>query len=776
MGRQAELVIKEMAKVRPLVHNDDVVCKRIIDCKYNQYILNNSDNIAIIDEALHTNGIKLVIAPTGSGKSFSLLSRAKEMVKQQDCKVILALPSRALTAQVARQKGICAMMAGDKVNPQAKIICTTYEKMFEVEDYILKQRAANSRQRIVVLLDEAHLMVTQHLLRNKSIRGMIRCIEHKLFDNVLLITATPKPLSLFRCDCIIDCQEVNKMPAIEKIEILEVDSISEYLKNLDYSKEFPFVRLNSKKKIEQLINEMPQNIVKITSEDKNSKAFRDIIDNSRIDCVTGDGLFCTSVIEAGVNVEDYDENKIVPMAVFEDGNSLSCDDIEQFLNRIRRKGCKYVKTARVILKKTKERESKVSLLDNKGNVFCEFQDVVMQKGDLMINDVSLMDTVPDGRYKLKFEIGYSVQYQNFIVSSEGPTDTSRYSKVDSMPILFQEIGFKSFINVFKSNLASIAKIQNQLQILVDAMQEQRIRKQQLEHLTDDEMVDIQLDDEKLIEVMTKGAIDSMGVLKDCLSYENGQVQLDKRILHMISYNQYQSQYFRNRDILKEELMERMNVPVEIMEEDTDWEQPAYNQNNIWEGLEPLRKAIICNDDYCDDIFGRGKGIYVNRAAHRMDIGTFRCQELLMELLKVLDKAGIPGGKALQILTSSKSKAKVTRYKNLYHMITYNKVLDKFTGNDIKEIPYYTKEDKLQAVAYCYLKQNGKSSYAVNDALVEEIIAYYKEMFPLGVKIPAERAVKMKLNQIFKKKDEKIIKCEVRLNEDDIFKLLETDYK
>jgi len=76
----------------------------------------------------------------------------------------------------------------------------------------------------------------------------------------------------------------------------------------------------------------------------------------------------------------------------------------------------------------------------------------------------------------------------------------------------------------------------------------------------------------------------------------------------------------------------------------------------------------------------------------------------------------------------------------------------------------------------YLKQNGKSSYAVNDALVEEIIAYYKEMFPLGVKIPAERAVKMKLNQIFKKKDEKIIKCEVRLNEDDIFKLLETDYK
>ena len=96
--------------------------------------------------------------------------------------------------------------------------------MFSIQEFIEKERSQNKKQRIVLLLDEAHLLETQHLFRSDSIKGMIQCIENKLFDNVLLITATPEPLSLFRCDSIIEFMEENKLPSIGKIEILEVDN------------------------------------------------------------------------------------------------------------------------------------------------------------------------------------------------------------------------------------------------------------------------------------------------------------------------------------------------------------------------------------------------------------------------------------------------------------------------------------------------------------------------------------------------------------------------
>lgn len=382
MGRQAEKLRELMKEVRPLIHKDNVVCNQIVDCTYQQYLLNNKDNVKVIDEALATDGIKVMIAPTGSGKSYSLLSRAKELVKKnKDCRVIIALPSRALTMQVGKHKGVCTMMAGDNFNSNASIICTTYEKMFSIQEFIEKERSQNKKQRIVLLLDEAHLLETQHLFRSDSIKGMIQCIENKLFDNVLLITATPEPLSLFRCDTIIEFQEENKLPSIGKIEILEVDSVSEYIKGLNYDKEFPFVRLNSKKKIEQLVKEISHhNIAKITSSDKNGIVYQDIINHSKIDGSQVDGILATSVIEAGVNITSYDENKVIPMVVFEDSASISCDDIEQFLNRIRRVGNKYVKVARVVLKKAKDKDVRVSLVSDDGAVLCVFQDVVIKRG------------------------------------------------------------------------------------------------------------------------------------------------------------------------------------------------------------------------------------------------------------------------------------------------------------------------------------------------------------------------------------------------------------
>lgn len=60
-------------------------------------------------------------------------------------------------------------------------------------------------------------------------------------------------------------------------------------------------------------------------------------------------------------------------------------------------------------------------------------------------------------------------------------------------------------------------------------------------------------------------------------------------------------------------------------------------------------------------------------------------------------------------------------------------------------------------------------------LANEIIRAYKDKFPLVVKVPTERMVKNKLNQMFKTKDKKSIKNELRLNVKDIFKIVKANY-
>lgn len=69
MGK-ADKVAKEQAEIRDILYGDGYHCEKITKCKYDKYILDNKDNIQVIDEVLNSKGIKLVIADTGSGKSF----------------------------------------------------------------------------------------------------------------------------------------------------------------------------------------------------------------------------------------------------------------------------------------------------------------------------------------------------------------------------------------------------------------------------------------------------------------------------------------------------------------------------------------------------------------------------------------------------------------------------------------------------------------------------------------------------------------------------------
>ena len=76
MGKRADRLMQEANRVRKLFYGSEYPCK-ITECHYVDYISDNEDNDAVLDSVLLDKGIKLVIAPTGSGKSTALISRAK---------------------------------------------------------------------------------------------------------------------------------------------------------------------------------------------------------------------------------------------------------------------------------------------------------------------------------------------------------------------------------------------------------------------------------------------------------------------------------------------------------------------------------------------------------------------------------------------------------------------------------------------------------------------------------------------------------------------------
>lgn len=777
MGKRADRVLQEANKVRRLFYGSEYPCK-ITDCQYKDYISDNRDNDAVVDSVLSGKGIKLVIAPTGSGKTSALVSGADRLVSgNKGYKVVFDLPTRALATQMGNNGAVRTMVGGDSFDEESPIIATTYEKMYEVEGHIQRQKAQGGTERNVLVLDESHLLTTQHSFREAAIKAVIGCIERNDFYSIVLVSATPEPMSLYHFDEIVEFGSSSPVPSIKRLEIIEVDDPIEYVKGIDYNKEFPFIRLNSIERIDRLMAQMPQTFARITKDDKETKAYLDIVERGRIDDSGIDGILATSVIEAGVSITDYPDN-IVPMAVFPD-NNISADDIEQFLNRIRAKGDRHVECARVIVRKPVEREIKAALVPYRGSeeCICEFHDFHMEMGNLTIEDTGLMDAVADGKYRLRFGIGDSIFYRFIAVAPDGATGEKLYSKKDPSPITFKGIGYRGLLDILKSNYME----KDILSISIERLEQLWEEMRQSMGLSGDGLEAAKWEHEGYIRRMASGFISQAGEIGKSLSYEDGRVSIDKRICYEVSYSQYNRQYYHNHDILAEELRFRLGTEVVFMEQDTQKGKMApRNKEDLWDGIEDLRQEVESSGNYTfwDQLMGKSpqySHIYHKKEA----VKRVKEQEHLMEILKDLEKQGITGWTALRILTSSKSQKKINEYVKSFHGISYNQMLEHCSGMDIKEIPCYKgrkKEIELQKVIYCYLEQKGVQSATVNKELKEDIQEYYGQVFPGTAKLPTVTSIGKKIKQMYKSKGKDRIDKQLRTNVEDIFTLVEPDYR
>lgn len=776
MGMRADLIRKMSPEIRKLFYNDSHYCRNVETRKYDRYIADDPDNVRALEEVMTDNGITLVVAPTGSGKTKTLVEVAKKVVKQdKDCKVYIALPTVDTTQQTGHIPDVRAMVGGDMFYTSKKITATTYEKLDKVNNHIRMQRNQGNKERHVLILDECHYLVTQHKFRKWAMKEIISGIENNCYDSVILVTATPAPMPLFRCDKCIEFESNTYKPVMDRIEIEFVDDVVEYVKNIDLDKCFPFVRLNDKKIIANLVKNYVPSYAMITSETKGNDLYNSIVDQETIQSQQYRGILTTSVSEVGLNVTQYPSD-LQMIAAFHDWN-MSVDSIEQFFNRVRRTDTSHIECAKVILPKQKAPEA--VLLDKDGKKLCEFHDIAVENSIVYIKDTSQMDGITNGDYKVILKLYGGKREKKMYIQSCGE-DEGTYCK-DSEPVFFYVERFRSQLDILKSNFRRAVRVVDTLQPIVEACAKARDERQINENLTDDEMEGLELDDNKLIEIMTLAGIEAQKELKDCLQYENGKITIDYRLLYMVSYNQYQKQYLYNADKLKEELEARMKVRVDFVETATGKGKREYDRNNLWEGLEQVRQEVVCDEHYYNAIIKWEENKYTSDIHHKGNISSIRRTGYMQELMKSLEKLQMSKENILQVLVNSKSKGKVTKYKNAYVLVISNRMLEKFDGMNVKDIPLYSRglKDTLQVAIYCYLKQKGCGCYNVTDALAEEILAFYKKVYPKEESLNKKTAngmVRKLIKKMYKSKGSGVIRNQLRTNEKDIFSIEASDYK
>ncbi len=785
MGMRADL-IKDMSKaIRKRLYNDDNYCKDVVTQKFDRYISDNPDNDRILEDAMTKEGITLVVAPTGSGKSHTLVSVAKEVVKKdKDCRVYIALPTLCTTSQIGSIPDVWKMVGGDRFIAHKQITATTYEKLADVQEYIRIQKALGDKKKYILVIDECHFMVTQHKFRKGAIKGIITSIEKNFYDSTILLTATPAPMPLFRCNKCIEFISDTYRPAMDRIEIEFVDDVIEYIKGIDVDNCFPFIRLNDKKIISNLVNKQLPFYAPLTSDNKYSNIYKAIVEQEKIDSSSYKGILATSVCEVGLNVTHYPPNMQM-IASFPDSN-MSVDSIEQFFNRARRTGTSHIECAKVVLPRPKE--NKAYLLDQQGNKICEFHDIVLKDDKVTIRDTSQMDGLAGGRYQMELDLYGGKRIRDVYIQSLEDSNECVYCR-DSQPVSFYGVGFRSFISIFDWNRQRAEMVKNTLQQYISAFEKVRNERRITESLSDDEMQGLELDDSKLIEIMTLAGIDAQKELGDCLVYQDGQVKVDNRLLYMVSYKRYQEQYLYHADKLKEELEQRMKVKVSFVETATVKGKKDYNRNDLWEGIEDVRQGIVCDGNYYNAIVKWEENKYTSDVFHNDNISAVRRREYLTELMKDLEKRHMSGENILRVMVSSKSKSKVTKFKNAYQRIALNQVMEKFDGMNVKDIPLYNKgsNDTLQVAIYCLFKQKTKqkklATCKVTNALAKEVIAFYKKSYPFEVKAfeavkedTMVKRIKKLMGEMYKSKGKDYIFCELRTDEVDIFKIEDSDYK
>lgn len=294
----------------------------------DSYISEREGDVSYI---LDQPGLSLMTAPTGAGKTFTVVGQFIEKSRLDEDRVFIILcPNRVQNEQNSQEYNINAIIGGVKSQSFRTVASAVYEKVDEIMSNYYDKK-------ITLVVDEAHQLLESISYRKDAI-DKIDVASEKAF-NTIHVTATPRKLfSFYQYNNIFEFKFIEKKPNLDYLSIIPSTDIDKTLFSLldltmqNNRKALIFLS-GSKKDLKVLGESLSKDyrIGTITSEDKKSSLYRAIVENSMIPD-DYDVVLATKVLECGTNIKN---TNITAIEVVKTINHFDLDSVEQKFARLR---------------------------------------------------------------------------------------------------------------------------------------------------------------------------------------------------------------------------------------------------------------------------------------------------------------------------------------------------------------------------------------------------------------------------------------------------------
>lgn len=242
----------------------------------------------------------LLISPTGSGKTYSVVRHCKD----NDIKAVFIVPNSSTVEQIMTRYDVYGAYGDKSLVDAAKksnnIIACTWDKV--------KQLKNTDMSDYIYILDEVHQAYTD-LYRKEALMTMFNLLNK--FKGGIDITATPKRIPM-EYDSIIEYKQ--KVKTKYNVMIYNKSNAYDMAINIINKGKKSALFLDDKTKLEYITTKINKNGCQIDADNKaDSPIYKSIIEDESIG--NTEVLLNTSVLVASVNIKDKDITDIIIMGI-----------------------------------------------------------------------------------------------------------------------------------------------------------------------------------------------------------------------------------------------------------------------------------------------------------------------------------------------------------------------------------------------------------------------------------------------------------------------------